>query len=290
MTLHHLRGWGFWLAVAALAACRGPAPIEPELMPVHGMSSAQIDADLLRARASRVLFAHHSVGRDLLSGVARLSDVREGAGLRLVPLERAAGEPGPIWIDASGGRNGDPDSKLDFFAAAVRSQASLKPQLAFMKFCFADFNPDSDADRIFDRYRSTLSALEKEHPDVAFAHVTVPLTRRPSDMKARLLRAIGRAVWEDESNAKRHAFNQRLLETFSAHRVFDLAGAESTRPDGSREVFQHQSGVYYALAPMYTEDGEHLNALGQDRMGAEMIRFVARALAAPPAGTKTRTQ
>lgn len=241
-------------------------------------------ADELRiARRARIFFAHHSVGANLLAGVKRIDD-RHGGGLDIVELEQADATPQPAWFHASGGRNTDPASKVDFFAAALRRCSALRPGMALMKFCFVDVGPHTDTDALLGYYARAIDALKQEHPEITFAHVTVPLVRRPMQMKWRLHRAIGRLVWEDEANVKRCHFNERLQAELAGDPIFDLARAESTRPDGSREVFEHRGRSYHALDPRYTDDGGHLNQLGQLHVGAEMIGFVAAALAdsAPP--------
>ncbi len=60
--------------------------------------------------------------------------------------------------------------------------------------------------------------------------------------------------------------------------IFDLARHESTRPDGTRETFAVGGRVAYALAPVYTDDGGHLNGVGRRVMASHMVRFAAAAL------------
>jgi hypothetical protein len=147
-----------------------------------------------------------------------------------------------------------------------------------MKFCYVDFNPYTDVDALFAYYRETMEALKREHPEVTFAHVTVPLVVRPMDLKERFNRLIGRDVWEDTANTKRFEYNQRLLKEYGSEPIFDLAKAESTRPDGSRETFEYKGRSYFALTPDYTDDDGHLNAAGQGAVAPEMIRFLATTL------------
>jgi len=238
-----------------------------------------IASDLDVARAARVFFNHQSVGFNLLEGVQRLS-ADAGRELTIVALDQAgagARAAGPGWWHTTGGHNGDPRSKIDFFVATMK-KPDFKPDLAFMKFCYVDFNPQTDVAAVFDYYQRALTALERERPDVRFAHVTVPLMEKPSDFKSRLQRVLGRDVWGDTANIKRAEFNERLARAFSSDPIFDLARGESTRPDGTRESFEKHGKVYYSLETSYTSDGGHLNDVGQRVLGAEMVRFVARAL------------
>ena len=68
-----------------------------------------------------------------------------------------------------------------------------------------------------------------------------------------------------------------LAARLAADPIFDLARAESTRPDGSRETFRYEGKDYYSLVPAYSSDGGHLSERGQRTLGADLIRFVARA-------------
>jgi len=240
--------------------------------------TAEVAADLTVARRGRIVFSHHSVGANILSGIEQLDSAAGGPRMRFASLEEAGGLEGPLLAHGRGGRNGDPKSKIDFFAALVRNGRRLRPDLAFMKLCYVDFNPRTDVDDLFSYYRRTLQALKAEHPEIQFAHVTVPLFRRPSDVKSSLRRILGREVWEDAANVKRGEYNRRLIETFASDPVFDLARAEATGPDGEATSFEYERGRYPSMHARYTDDGGHLNPLGQRVVGVAAIRFLADAL------------
>ena len=243
------------------------------------MTKTQLTADLATVRQGRILFSHMSVGADILAGIKRLdAENAGGKSLRLVSLQEAVASGGPVLIDVSGGRNGEPRTKIDFFAATIRGEARLKPNLAFMKLCYVDFNPRTDVDELFNYYRSTVASLKKEHPEIRFAHVTVPLMEQPTGLKWRIYRLIGREVWEDAANVKRAQFNQRLQENFRSDPVFDIARVEATAPDGRLTTFEQGGRSYLSLYPGYTEDGGHLNATGQRVAGVAAIRFLAEGL------------
>lgn len=238
--------------------------------------TAELAADLAVVRKARVAFYHHSVGADVLAGVARLDAAAGGGRLRLASWEEAVAVDGPVLANGEGGRNGDPRGKVDAFAAIVRGQSRLRPDLAFMKFCYVDFDPGTDVDALLSHYRETLQALKAEHPGIRFAHVTAPLFRRPADLKSSARRLLGLQVWEDAANAKRAEYNRRLVEAFPGDPVFDLAGVEAGGPGAP--------GAAPSLLPEFTEDGGHLNAAGQATAGAAAIRFLAGALPARMAG------
>lgn len=266
-------------AVAAMLA----APVASDEAGARGTGasmSRELVGDLAVVRQARVYFLHHSVGRNVIAGIAALDRAEGSATLRIEPVAQAVAVEGPVFADGTGGRNGDPASKIEAFAAELRGRPGLRPGLAFMKLCYVDFNPGTDVEALFVRYRGTLEALAREFPGVRFAHVTVPLRKRPTDAKSVLRRTMGLEVWEDVSNAKRADFNRRLREAFPAAPIFDLAAVEATGPDGQPSDFELDGRRVPALHPAYTDDGGHLNATGQRVAGAAAIRFLASALRA----------
>jgi hypothetical protein len=269
------------LSIVAAASGSEPAP-PPGGTTVPQAKNSSIQADLAVVGQGRILFSHHSVGRNVLEGMGRVAAEAGAAPPKLVPLAEAASVPGPALIDASGGRNGDPVSKIEFFEATLRGQPGLKPDVAFMKLCYVDFEPRTDVEALFARYQRAIETLRREHPGIRFAHVTAPLKSRPTGLKASLQRLMGREVWEDAANARRWEFNQKLLRAFPSDPVFDLAAIEATGPDGKPVTFELDGKRYPSMDPGLTDDGGHLNASGQRAAGAAAIRFLAAALAGRP--------
>lgn len=241
------------------------------------VTMTQFAKDLTSVRQARLLFSHQSVGANILAGIRQLDAEFPGPALRTLPLEQAADSPGPVLIDYSGGRNADPKSKIDAFAATIRNEARLKIDVAFMKFCYVDFNPRTNVEDLFGHYRSTLEVLKREHPQIQFVHVTVPLTTWPTGLKWRIFRIIGKEVWEDAANVKRAQFSRRLHETFKSDPVFDLALVEATTPEGRLTQFEQHGQSYLSLYPGYTEDNGHLNAAGQRAAANAIIKILAEA-------------
>jgi hypothetical protein len=238
----------------------------------------QTAVDLAEVRRHRILFLHHSVGRDLLAGLASLDADAGGGRLAVVTDDEAAGREGPALVHFSGGRNTDPASKLRAFAEALRSRRGPAPELAMMKLCYVDIDPRTDVDALFVQYRQTLDGLKREFPAVRFAHVTVPLTTRPSDVKSSVRRLLGLEVWADAANVKRSAFNAQLVSHYASDPIFDLSGAEAAGPAGRPSTFTLDGRTYLSLHPEFTEDGGHLNPAGQRAVAAAAARFLADAL------------
>ncbi len=224
-------------------------------------------------------FMHHSVGDDIIKGISMLADEKLTP-VNIMALDGNAASlaiPENGFAHARGGKNQFPMTKLaDFEKQIARFDPSNRPDIAFMKFCFVDFNPETNVDELFANYTQTLDNLEKANPDIRFIHVTAPLKQRPSGWKDWLNRIMGRLVWEDASNRLREAYNQKIRSRYPAEQVFDLAKFESTAPDGSR-VSQEQDGMtYYSLATEYTYDGGHLNDTGKRVMAAALVDFLSK--------------
>lgn len=269
--------------LAPLLALLAGAGCPAEARPVEGggrpkMSTTSLADDLAVLRRGRVVFTHHSVGVNILAGVERLDGEAGGARLRIAPLEQAATLEGPVLGHGGGGRNTDPRSKIDAFAATIRGLPGLRPDVAFMKLCYVDFEPGTDVQALLGHYQRTLEALKREHPRTVFAHATAPLFRRPADLKSSMRRLLGLPVWEEAANRRREEYSRLLVERFASDPVFDLAGAEATGPDGRTADFELDGGRVRSLHPAYTDDGGHLNPDGQRVAGAAAIRFLAGAL------------
>lgn len=268
------------LAVALLAVTVDCSPAPAPGAERGPQMTPQIAANVAAIRKKRIYFYHHSVGQNVLDGLARLDAEVGGGSIRMATREVARGIAGPVLVHGGGGRNGDPKGKIDVFAAAIRGDPGLNPDLAFLKLCYADVDPATDVASVFEHYRRTLEALKREFPGIRFGHVTIPLMDHPQDWKSRIKRMIGREVWADASNVKRADFNRRLVEAFPADPMFDLAKVEATRPDGGVATFEAGGRTCPSLWAGYSEDGGHLNAAGQQVAGIEAARFMAAALEA----------
>jgi hypothetical protein len=235
-----------------------------------------LPSDLRAVARARVYFGHHSLGANMLDGLRRIAAEEGIDDIRLVELDREPAPSDAFFAHSAVGENGDPRSKIDEFVEKVGEGLPTEPDIAFMKFCYVDFRPDTAADDLFAYYRSTLSRLGKEHPHVRFLHTTVPLVARTLRVKDRIRLLLGMPVWEDDANTKRHEFNRLIQQTYDDDLIIDVAGQESTRSDGTRQQYTKDGRTYYSLDPAYTTDGGHLNEVGKRRVAAEMVRVIAR--------------
>lgn len=282
--MSHVRGTiiAATLVAAVAFACRPAAQASRgEGEPIMG---PQLERELAAVRAARILFMHHSVGRDVLAGIEALDAELGGGRIRMTTLHEAAADPAPLLAHFSGGRNTDPKSKMDAFAAALRAEPRLLVDVALMKLCYVDFDPRTDVAGLLAHYQRTAAEIRDARPDVRLAHVSVPLTRRPTDLKSSVRRLLGLEVWEDAANARRAEFNRRLAAAFPQDPAFDLAKVEATAPDGAVSTFEYEGALHQSLHPGYTDDGGHLNAAGRRAAGAAAIRFLAAAVGSGVAG------
>lgn len=249
-------------------------------MPMHDPDLA---ADLAQVRRARVYFYHHSVGENVIAGLQALDASAGGGSLTVTAVEDGRWPAGPGLLHGGGGLNGNPTGKMDAFARALTTGAP-PVDLAFMKLCYVDVTPETDVEALFASYVEKTAALRRARPDVRIAHVTVPLQAHPGGAKAMVKRLLGRLVWEDETNARRAALNEKLRTAFPGEPLLDLAALESSDPDGRPVEFELRGRRYPSLYAGYTDDGGHLNAVGQRKVAAAAIRVMAEALRAPAVG------
>lgn len=220
----------------------------------------RLRSELTVVQGARIFFGHHSVGDNLLEGVAALS--------------REAGVAVTIG-EGRVGANKDPASKFE--AWAHKAESGVDANVLVMKLCYVDFNPSTNVDELIAAYRAAVERVRRAKPGVKIVHVTAPLTERDGGLKNWLKRAMGQSVWGDDSNAKRLAYNRALTAAFPGDPIFDLATIESTRPDGSREEHAVNGQPVPMLWAGYSEDGGHLNEQGKRVAGRAFVAALAAA-------------
>ena len=229
--------------------------------PIPAVTSAPAADDLARAAAVKVFFGHQSVGRNIIKGVNALFK-GPASGLTIVELTDAQPEPpageGGYLAHAKLGKNEDPYGKIEDFDAMVRGGLGDVVEVGLMKLCYVDVTAGTQVTALFDAYRDTLTALERDFTRVRFLHATVPLTTA-----------------QTENNVLREEYNALLRREYGAA-VYDLAALESTAPDGSRVGGRDSAGhQYFQLYEAYTSDGGHLNTLGARVAALPLLRLIA---------------
>lgn len=263
-------------AGALFAKSQGRAQVTLTDFPA-GAGSSQ-----LQEPGPRVFFAHQSVGWNLVSAIPALYAASGMPAPRIVELpaptsgQRATVPSGPRaqFTHTFIGQNGDPVGKIEEFDRMLRSGIADDVDVAFMKFCYLDVTASTDVKSLFARYRDTLSALERDYPDVTFLHVTTPLTTQPG-LKAKIKSLLGAGSSSAAAdNAARERLNQMFRDAYGDGQLFDLAAFESTTPQGDRVTGSYDGQDYFALYSGYATDEGHLNAAASQVAAAELLDLV----------------
>ncbi len=259
--------------VAVLAsACGGdrvaPAPSQTDIV-------SRIPAeDWNRLAALRIAFGHQSVGMDMLTGVADIA--KDVPALKLNVVLSPTPVASPSFVHFAAGKNEEPLTKVDHFVKFVDEAGGAAPDIAMLKFCYIDANPQTDMKVVFDHYRQAMTGLQARHPKTTFVHMTMPLRVIQTGWKVTVKNLLGRAIGGYADNTKRQQYNEMLRAEYGGKQpVFDVAAIESTRTDGSRVSFMHGGQTVFALAPEYTYDGGHLNEVGRRYVAGRFLVLLA---------------
>lgn len=228
-----------------------------------------------RVAQLHILFAHQSVGGNLLDGIQSLASAQH---IPLLITETRTPLAGPGIQHFKVGHNEDPNGKLvDFRTTFANIPAT---DIALLKFCFIDFTPSIDPQLLAQNYIATLDDLARAHPHTVFVPMTSPLTTVQSGPRAWLKKLLGQEPGGYASNTRRHIFNQALRAHYSGKQLFDLAALESGRGQSSIEV---QGQPIEVLNPKLTDDGGHLNTTAQRLFGGALIVHLATVAPSPAA-------
>ena len=272
-----LRLLWMWLAIVGLALA---AAFTVTCGPRSMTATTEIqqpklyDQQVAKLATLRVFFGHKSVGANIVEGIRALMATDPALQLKLVASDKPASIVGPALMERDIGENGKPQSKNAAFTAALSKGMGNEGGIAMFKYCYVDVTESTDVPAMFADYRRTIQEVESAHPEIKIVHFTVPLTIADSGIKAWIKSVLGRRT-EKADNLKRNEFNRLLKQAYPGNSIFDLAEAESTRPDGSRSYFVSGSDEVYTLAEEYTSDGGHLNELGRRVVAQRLLAFLA---------------
>lgn len=268
-----LTGWLGLLALGLATACGNGGTVgdRQALEILQGIP----DATWRRLAAERFYFGHQSVGYDIVNGVDDLVKLDPKIGLRVVETSDAAAFDKPIFAHAKNGVNKQPDVKIEAFERTLDDALGGRVDVAFYKFCYVDITPETDIQKLFGTYRASMGRLRDRFPATTFVHITSPVTVVEAGPKAWAKRVLGRPLAGEEANAVRTRFNHLMKAEYQGKEpVFDLAGVESTYPDGRASSFEWKGTTYPKLIPGYSYDGRHLNASGRRWVAAHLLRFL----------------
>jgi hypothetical protein len=233
---------------------------------------------LARLARSRVFFAHQSVGQNIVEGLEGLQSASGVQSLRIAKLEESTPANAPAFIHARLGTNGDPKGKTDAFVAALENGLGNSVDIALQKYCFVDFDANTDVYAVFNYYRASMERLQQRFPKLTILHVTAPIVVVQSGPRAMVKKWIGRTPDYYPENAVREAFNE-LMRTHYARggKLFDLAALEASKPGSAPEPILFQGRRLYTLLPDYSTDGGHLNDGAQRRVASALVSFLESA-------------
>jgi hypothetical protein len=233
--------------------------------------SSPLAADLERVSRHTIYFGHQSVGRNVIDGLRELA-ASEGVPLRIVETADLGSVAPGTFAHGAVPDNGNPVLKLRSFERVLGTGAV---DVALVKFCYVDIDASTDVRALFSEYEATFAALEKKYPRTTFVHVTLPLTTVQGGWKGAAKTLLGRTLNGAAENARRDEFNSLLRTAVAGRPLFDLARAESTRPDGSAETFDWKGRRVPALVTAYSSDGGHLNGEGAARAAHQLLAVLA---------------
>lgn len=234
------------------------------------MPASLTAAEIAAVASRRIVFAHQSVGNDILDGVQTLTR-QQGQVLPIVETGQAPEQ----WQGIAHfkvGENGKPEGKIAQFAATMSAQAFAQADIAMLKLCYIDFNGAVDPEKLAATYGEALEKLQSQYPRTRFVAMTAPLTTIQTGPKAWVKKALGKAPAGYEHNLRRQQFNQRIRERFSGDALFDIARLEAS---AGAQTFEYRSRQIEALDPSYTYDGGHLGERGKAVIATEFVRFLA---------------
>jgi hypothetical protein len=226
-----------------------------------------------RLAQQHIVFAHQSVGDNILDGVSTL-EKRDKVTLP-VTKSRTINGAGITHFDV--GHNGDPLGKIEDFSATMSSVGNA--DVAILKLCFWDFNPENgdkvDSKKVAEAYVKTLDDLSARYPQTRFVAATVPLMTVQTGFRASLKKLLGKEPSGYADNARRADFNDIVRKHFqNSGRLLDIAQLESTG-GGSVHAVSLDDRRIEVLDPALTDDGGHLNQQGKELIATELLQLVS---------------
>lgn len=225
----------------------------------------------------KVYFGRQSVGLNIVSG---LEQWKEETGVQLTIAEsKDLSNATASFVHFGVGRNEDPYLKIDDFVSMVEAIPEEDGAVAFFKLCYVDITHETDVDALYNYYKEKMYQVKEEHPNYKIILMTCPVQGIQKGLRATVKRVLGMqpvGVWD---NIKRHEFNTRLLnECSDDFPIFDLAGIETTLPDGSTQTYRYKGEEYPCMPDLYRSDYGHLNDFGSKIAGYNLLAFLSEEL------------
>ncbi len=266
------------IIILLIASCDNYQIDMNEFHKMYGGDNEDVGALLRELSGHKIYFGHQSVGYNIMSGIERWE---QETGVRIDKVETRdfTDSTNAPFVHFRVGENGDPNSKIDDFVSQVESIPGDSTSAAFFKLCYVDITGSSDVDALFEYYKEKMLYLKDNFTYCNIILVTVPMEGVQKGLRATAKKLLNRQVYGVLENIKRNEFNERLINEFSdVFPVFDLAGVETTLPDGSTETFKYKGGDYPCMPDFYRSDYGHLNDFGARIVAYNLMAFLAEEL------------
>lgn len=245
---------------------------------MYGSENDQAGVLIDKVSAHKLYFGHQSVGFNILSGIEQWEE-ESGINLEIAESRDFTSTGSASLVHFRVGQNGYPKSKIDDFVSLMESVPEDTGSAAFFKLCYVDITTDTNVDEVFDYYKEKMYFLKDSYSYCQIILFTVPVTAVQTGLKAAAKRILGRESFGVLENIKRNEFNERLLNEMEGDfPIFDLAGVETTLPDGSIHTYTHNGTEYPSMPDMYTSDGGHLNDYGAKIVSFNLLAFLSETL------------
>ncbi len=219
-------------------------------------------------------FGHQSVGENITDGLstitAKSNTIRE-FNLSNINSEKPFDSPG--FYHCKIGENRQPMKKISDFISVVTNNPQIS--IAGMKFCYVDVVDTTNIAALFNDYTNEIDKLISNHPNTIIFHSTVPLRKVKTGFKTWIKETFMGKEYGKKDNIAREKFNQLIRNKYDKAIIFDLAKIEATNPEGTVTSFKQNNDEWMALSPVYTNDGGHLNDLGQATVAKSFIAFLS---------------
>lgn len=221
----------------------------------------------------KIYFGHQSVGYDLIDGVESILKKNPDIKINIIEGSNLGLFENPVFAHSKNGLNGDPKSKIDAFYKIVDEGLGEKVDIAGFKFCYADFNKNTDINNVFEYYKLKMNKISQKYPNIEIIHYTIPLRAIQKGPKAWVKKILNKDVGIQDNYA-RQQFNELLVNSFKDQSIFNLAKHESTNLDKIREYTLVNDKKVYSMVPDFTIDGGHLSTKGKYYIGTQYLLFL----------------
>lgn len=230
----------------------------------------QVDAQVINSISNKkIYFGHQSVGANLIKGI-ELINRKTGNKLTINESKNIVNANiNHFYL----GENEKPYSKLKEFEDLIKVH-STDIDIAYMKFCYVDFNENTDVIELFSSYSNSIDKLEKTFPNIHFIKSTVPIRVINTSLKAKIKRLLGLDVWGDKQAIKRDEYNQLVRDKYGSGLLFDIANFESYA-NGVHNTVYVNGHSYQSLIKSISSDGSHLNSIGSEYIASEFLQLVS---------------